>query len=58
MRICAAREKIGCSGGKILCRTREANVLKFTNIYDNDSSKFCELGERPKEYSKKTTEIA
>jgi hypothetical protein len=42
MCICAAKEKIGCSGVKILYITWEANVLKFTKNYnnDNDSSKF------------------
>ena len=41
MRICVAKEKIGCSGVKILYITWEANVLKFTKNYNNnDSSKF------------------
>jgi hypothetical protein len=37
MRICAANEKIGCSGVKILYITWEANVLKFTKNYNNDN---------------------
>jgi hypothetical protein len=39
---CAAKEKIGCSGVKILYITWEVNVLKFTKNCnnDNDSSKF------------------
>jgi hypothetical protein len=34
MRICATKEKIGCSGVKILYTTREAIVLKFTKNYN------------------------
>jgi hypothetical protein len=61
MRICATKEKIGCSGVKILYTTREANVLKFTKNYNNEKAIpriFCELGKRITEYVNKLTEIA
>jgi hypothetical protein len=60
MRICAAIEKIGCSGGKILYTTREANVLKLQKftITTTIPRNFCELGKRTKEYLKKINKIA
>jgi hypothetical protein len=60
MRICATKEKIECSGVKILYTTWEANVLKFTKNYNNesDSSKFLWTWQKVTEYVNKLTEIA
>jgi hypothetical protein len=60
MRICATKEKIGCSGVKTFTQHEKRmfqNLQKIT-ITKAIPRNFCELGKRIREYVNKLTEIA